>query len=282
MGELSAEVIEVATLAESLNTRLDVALLNPMGSFSGMTICADTWGPPPISRSGNVDDLKRAISAVSPCGTTPLTEAVMNVVSMVEPMKDMLRAAGERIVVIVATDGLPNDQQSFLRAMKTLQTLPVWVVVRLCTDDDSTVNYWNDLDAQLEAPLEVLDDVKGEADEIAQFNSWLTYGPSLHLARLFGLPGALYDALDEVRLVPTQIKELIEDVLGCDVLPEPQLDSKAFVASVKQALAVDAGRGKTWDPRSGRLKPWMDEKKLARALALSNMHCHNSGACAIM
>ena len=36
-----------------------------------------------------------------------------------------------------ATDGDVSE------AMKPLQNLPVWVVVRLCTDDDSVVQYWN-------------------------------------------------------------------------------------------------------------------------------------------
>merc|ERR1719446_1246009 len=110
---------------------------------------------------------------------------------MIEPAAAALRARGEQVCVIIATDGMPNNRATFVAAMQHLQRLPVWVVVRLCTNDDDIVGYWNELDAQLEAPLEVLDDVKSEADEIGQLNSWLTYGPALHLARLFGLPGTL-------------------------------------------------------------------------------------------
>ena len=104
----------------------------------------------PLGSSVPVAELRRAILSQSPYGTTPLTEAVMNIVSMLEPVKEKLRARGERVVVIIATDGLPNDSHSFLQAMKQLQTLPVWVVVRLCTDDDKIVDYWNELDAQLD------------------------------------------------------------------------------------------------------------------------------------
>merc|ERR1719152_650237 len=140
---------------------------------------------------------------------------------MVEPVQHELRARGEQVTVIIATDGLPNDSRSFLRAMQQLQALPCWVVVRLCTDDDSIVEYWNELDAMLEAPLEGLDDVSAH-------NPFLTYAPALHLARLFGIDSKLYDALDEARLVPSQIKDLVEDILGCGALPEPELDRRGF------------------------------------------------------
>lgn len=66
----------------------------------------------------------------------------------------------------------------------------------------------NDLDEQLEAPVEVLDDLRSEAQEVTSNNAWLTYGPPLHAARLFGLPGKIYDAIDEMPLTPSMIKEV--------------------------------------------------------------------------
>ena len=34
--------------------------------------------------------------------------------------------------------------------MRPLKDLPVWVVIRLCTDDASVVEYWNNVDRELE------------------------------------------------------------------------------------------------------------------------------------
>ena len=39
-------------------------------------------------------------------------------------------------------------------------------MVRLCTDEDSAVSFWNEADAEEELALDVLDDYHGEAKEV--------------------------------------------------------------------------------------------------------------------
>ncbi len=95
-------------------------------------------------------------------------------------------------------------------------------------DDEKIVNYWNNIDSQLELDMDVLDDLCGEAGEVMENNSWLTYGegisvwiydscltlslpPSLpgepmHRLREFGIPIKEIDLLDESTLSVEQIR----------------------------------------------------------------------------
>jgi hypothetical protein len=50
--------------------------------------------------------------------------------------------------------------------MRPLQQLPVWVVIRLCTNEDRMVAYWNNIDSVIELNMDVIDDPQGEAEEI--------------------------------------------------------------------------------------------------------------------
>jgi len=266
--ELATDAVALGKMSAALSARTDFHLLNPMPGISGgVSLGTDAFdgGIAPLGHTVDVLELQRLLEKVNPYSTTPLTEALAKIISMIEPMAPKLRAAGQNIAVVICTDGLPNHKQSFVRAMRRLQTLPVWCVVRLCTDDDGVVDFWNDLDRQLEAPLEVLDDARGEAEEVNKLNPWLTYAPPLHLARLFGLHEKLFDALDEQALLPTQIRSFIRLLLGAsaDDLPEPELDREAFLMAVSHALADEEP---VYDPKSGKVKPWLDMHALDRAL----------------
>ena len=204
--ELVDSAVAICQFASDLGARTDFHMINtPANAPQFVTIAG---GSAPISRALVVPmecgEFSRSIRAISPSGTTPLTEALVRIISLLEPAADKLRAAGQQVALTIATDGLPNDTRSFENALQRLQALPTWVVVRLCTDDKRVVDYWSELDRSLERPLEVLDDELGEAKEIQEKNRWLTYAPCLHHAREFGLRHRLFDLIDEQKLLPSQ------------------------------------------------------------------------------
>ena len=124
------------------------------------------------------EDLAVATSTIqnaAPGGVTPLTGHLREIRENVILLEPQLRKNGTKVVVVLATDGIPTDSQGysnhhvkteFYQSLRSLEGLPVWIVVRLCTDEENVVEYWNDLDSNLELSLEVLDDFESEAKEI--------------------------------------------------------------------------------------------------------------------
>ena len=272
--ELANMAASMSELAGSLGARTDFHLLNRPSTMPQFVTVAAGGGSDALQMDAQMDvpTFQRAIRQVSPSGSTPLTESIVNIISLVAPAADRLRAHGQEVVVTIATDGLPNDKRSFQQALRQLQALPTWVVVRLCTDDDVVVDYWNELDGSLEVSLEVLDDEEGEAKEIASFNRWLTYAPVLHNARCFGLRNRLFDLVDETKLLPSQVGALIELILGCGQLPDPEADLAAFSAAVSEALGAERP---VYDPLRQKLRPWIDMGAITK-------HCGGGSGCSIM
>ena len=90
----------------------------------------------------------RAAMATKPLGKTPLCDNLRNIRRDIEGKAEGLRAEGKIAVVVIATDGKPTDGD-LADVLKTFKRLPVSIIVRLCTDNDKVVDYWNDLDGTL-------------------------------------------------------------------------------------------------------------------------------------
>ena len=122
-------------------------------------------------------EVEKAMSIMQrarPGGVTPLNSHILSIHQSVNAIVPQLRAEGKKVAIILATDGLPTNEQGlyndyvreqFISSLRLLEGLPVWVVIRLCTDENEVVSFYNDLDEQLELSLEVLDDFCGEAEE---------------------------------------------------------------------------------------------------------------------
>lgn len=211
----------------------------------------------------------------SPSGKTPLCQHIRDVIQKIRGMEAWLRSTHQRAVVVIATDGESTDGD-MAAAMKALEQLPVWTVVRLCTDEDSISNYWNDIDKVLELDLDILDDISGEAAEVHAVNRWLTYGEPLHRMREFGVTLKEMDRLDEQTLSSDEIVTVIAAVLGgpAEEYPNPQINPRGFMQMV---IARNRAGGEVWNPITKRPAPWVNLSALRSFLPVSA----HGGCCAI-
>jgi hypothetical protein len=222
-------------------------------------------GPVEVGRAAAIDAQSiRALEDAfdeSPSGGTPLCRHIHDVVSRIQGMAAGLYSSGQKVSLVIATDGESSDGD-LAAAMKPLEQLPVNVVVRLCTDSEQVVNYWNSIDSQLELQLEVLDDLFGEAKEIAKTNPWLTYTDAIQQLRILGSPIKELDLLDEAPMTLDQLRAVVAVVLGGGkrAYPDPAVDPAGFAAAVQAAVA---GYPQVFSPNAMALRPCLDLAAMA-------------------
>jgi hypothetical protein len=160
--------------------------------------------------------------------------------------------------------GNTNDavKRDFVNALRSLEGLPVWIVIRLCTDDDAIVEFWNELDSQLELSLEVLDDFCSEAQEIHKHNRWLNYALPLHRIREMGFHSRVFDLLDERSLAKDELRDFFRTLFDADGIPDPETDWDAFTKRIADVASAEKPQ---WNPISKRVEPWVNVKQLKAA-----------------
>ena len=199
----------------------------------------------------------------SPGGQTPICAQINEVVLKIKEMEDVLRNSNQTAAVIICTDGVSTDGD-VATAMKPLQDLPVWVVVRLCTDDEELIDYWNNIDGELELEMDVLDDIRGEALEVRAANDWLNYGEQLHRLREFGAAIKEMDLIDESALSSEQMAVVVSCLVhtgNVRDLPHPDEDWDSFLKEVKKNMSEDRW---IYDPVKEKAAPWIDVKNLIK------------------
>lgn len=259
-------------LASLLHAPTRFRLLNNpnLGSPASSFSIAETAAPPANEVADAINFLRR----VRPGGCTPLTQHILAIHHEISEMAPALLSVGRRVSVIIATDGLPTDergyggegyQQEFVEALRLLEGLPVWVVIRLCTDDDECVGFYNKLDDYLELSIDVLDDFTAEAQEVHDENPWLTYSLQLHRLREFGYHDRLFDLIDERRLSSSQVRDYCSLIFGRDAfdgVPDPSTDWGSF--SRRLARVLGASRDRPYNPLKKKNTEWINLKKLNR------------------
>ncbi len=235
--------------------------------------------------AAEVEALRLFLESVEPSGVTALAERLG---ALAPRFQRFSRERGEEtesrhklVFLVIATDGAPTPQfdgrptkaaaEAALRELRRLAaTLPLRLVVRLCTDEREAVDFWNDADKELELGVDVLDDLEAEAKEIAAVgNGWLAYSPALHALRESGTLVGLLDLLDERRLGPGEAVTLAGILLNSaaeDPLPDWKGEGAAFEAFVAALRKRCDAAGTAFDARLRRRAPVVDADGLIRAI----------------
>uniref|UniRef100_A0A7S4UHK9 VWFA domain-containing protein n=1 Tax=Ditylum brightwellii TaxID=49249 RepID=A0A7S4UHK9_9STRA len=217
-----------------------------------------------------------------PSGMTPLTQHILEIHERIRSIAPSLQRDGKKAAIILATDGTPTDEQGynseyasnqFLQALRLLEGLPVWIVIRLCTDDDKVVGYYNELDAQLELSLEVLDDFVAEAHEVYDANPWLNYGLALHRIRELGFHDLVFDLIDQRPLTKGELRQFCTVLFGeehFDGTPDPSIDWVGFHADIERMVKNEEWQ---WNPIKKKNMPWIDTRLLNRIYGTTSCSC---------
>lgn len=252
-------------LAGLLETPTRFRLLNDPGAAVGAQQFSVAENPATITQ--DTQEALRIMRRTRPGGVTPLTSHILEIHREVSAMAPTLRANGQRVTIQIATDGLPSDfhgysgkshQQEFVQALRSLEGLPVWVVIRLCTDEEDVVAFYNDLDAVLELSMEVLDDFTGEAEEVYEYNPWLNYALPIQRMREMGFHDRVFDMLDERKLTKSELRDFFYLLFGeemMDGIADPNVEWHAFCKDVDRLLRQEKQQ---WDPIKKRMRPWVD------------------------
>ena len=212
-----------------------------------------------------------------PAGQTPLCQHVNNVVSAIEAMAPELRRLNKKAAVIIATDGESTDGK-VSKALEPLRRLPAFVVIRLCTDQPKIVDYWNNIDQELELEMDVIDDLVQDAEQVKKANPWLTYGEELHRLREFGASFKEMDLIDESLLGAEQMQKFLRVIFDRRELPHPQVEWDHFHEDVKHE---NESHNLIFDPLSASFRNQVDMVHLRKVYG-DGKGADSSAVCSIV
>mmetsp|Transcript_12493 Transcript_12493/g.19325 ORF Transcript_12493/g.19325 Transcript_12493/m.19325 type:complete len:418 (+) Transcript_12493:67-1320(+) len=272
-AELQETACYHANMSALLSAPTEFRLLNNPGSRNGpQRFSVAQRGKTYIEQ--DIEIVNTTMNKTRPAGVTPLALHIRDIRKHIAALTTALEFADAKVAVVIATDGLPTDyggtcneksKLEFIKALRSLQELPVWVVIRLCTNERDVVKFYNDIDSELELGLEVLSNFVDEAKEINLSNKWVNYALPLHRCREFGMQHRAFDYLDERKLTIDEMREFCAFLFGnksIELLPDVHADWKGFMAGLSDVMEKESPQ---WNPITRKVEPWINLKRLNRS-----------------
>jgi hypothetical protein len=240
-NEAEYKIIEIANYNIKRNMVATYYLLNPLGNKwkDGLDyITIDPNNKEDVSKKLNI--LKNTILDMNNIrGNTPLDVITKKIRQSLHNFVNDSNYKSMPICYNIITDGDPNNKNLFEYELKKLSNnYNIFLTVNLCTDNDNTIEYYNDLDKKIGnelGGLDVIDDIKGEQLEIMKAgNNFFTYSNDIHICRMAGCNFFVADLLDEEKLSIHHATTLVKQLLNNpDDIPH-WTDRKNYIKTISK------------------------------------------------
>ena len=181
-----------------------------------------------------------ALLDTKPNGLTPICAHLCEVAEQLRALAPVLRNNDKIALLIIMTDGESTDGD-IIEILKPLENLPLQVIVRVCTREQEVIEYWQNINAQLDLEIHVLQDLTTEATAVHENNPWLAYNETLQRTREYGILLPEIDSLTGRQLTKGEIRSLAmmllpeEDVGGLLAMNVGLGDWDSFLSAVAQS-----------------------------------------------
>jgi len=269
--------IEQARWNTALGTPCEFFLLNPIDQSDDLKDGVDL-----VRVDAGAGDtktqcraLRELLDSTGPSGVTPIAERLRKIEARVARDGANFVRSGQKVVLVIVTDGAPTSTDSnhsgpaqreelVKELMNFSRRLPVSVVVRLCTEDASIMDFYGRVRDELELQMKVIGDLTREARRIHQVgNNSLVYSPLIHMIREGGAPVQILGLLDERRLDATEIVVVAQLLLRRSGDPPFPIETQDFVSFLRERLSSAAP---VYDAINRRMSPPLRLHEVERAL----------------
>lgn len=183
---------------------------------------------------------KRILDSSNIRGNTPLGKITQHFKNSLHTFINSENYQHIPVCLNFITDGMPNSSSSFESQLRYLsKNYNIFLVINLCTEDDSIVEYYNDLDKKLGTELsgvDVIDDLESEQLEVIKAgNTFVTYSNAIHICRMAGCYSVVSDLLDEEKLGIFYANKLCRELLdpSSKHLPQWSEDREKYLSKLK-------------------------------------------------
>ena len=172
-------------------------------------------------------------------GSTPLDVITRHVRQSLHSFVSNSNMKTYNICYNVLTDGQPNDKRLFENELRYLaNNFNIFLAINLTTNNNSIIEYYNDLDVKIGSELggmDVMDDLQGEQLEVIKAgNTFITYSYDIHVCRMAGCNSVVADELDEHVLSVFHANKLVKELLGCPQDLPHWTDRENYIKKVTQ------------------------------------------------